>query len=456
MKRKILSVLLALATVLSISACGQGESTGTGSTDANQTDSNASGGATGEGDFDYASAKNDPNTLIWMSHYDLNPTGNTERSAELALFEDTYGGKIVYNQTTWDGRFDDLATAIVADQSPDIFPYEWIAFPSGIMKGQYQPIDDIVDWTDPKWAGMLDEADAYLYKGQHYIAPYEIIESLLLIYDRTLIQEEGLPDPYELYENGEWTWDAFKSMMQTFCQGGDDRIGCMNAFGRSMVMSTGQTFVTYDGEKFINNVNNADIGRVQEFLSSLAKEGLTGNGEYLAVSQAMVKGNVLFYGSGNWDIDMAIKAGNAIDHEVFVVTMPRDPQSDELYVAENLQAHMWVAGSTKKDLVKTWFDCLRTVKTDEEYLAKAKESQLENTLWTSEIYDAVMDIRSDKFKKVFDYGYGVSDSMSTIIEELYNCCCFDNEANTGWANISQSYAGTMDGYLEEINARFGE
>jgi multiple sugar transport system substrate-binding protein len=151
-------------------------------------------------------------TLKWMGIYDLNPTNDSpERSAELALFEDTYGATIEYIPTTSDKRFDDLATAILGGQSPDIFVYEWRSFPYDISKGQYQSIDSLIDWDDPMWADVKDVADQFVWQGEHYIAPlgYAFSDTQILMYNAEMVEEQGLDDPYELYLNGEWDWDAF-------------------------------------------------------------------------------------------------------------------------------------------------------------------------------------------------------------------------------------------------------
>ena len=457
-KRRIIAAALSAVMLLSLAACGSSE-TGTTTTAVTTTADPRLADITdavntGASDEDINAADEEDMTLVWMSHYDLNPGPGKERSAELALFEDEYGGKIVYKSTTWDARFDDLATSIISDQAPDIFPYEWLAFPSGVMKGQYQPIDELVDWESPLWCDMKPAADKYVYNGKHYVAPLYVIESLLLIYDKTAIEEDGLEDPYELYQNGEWDWNAWQRIMEGYVDAGEGRIGCTNAFGRSIIMSTGETFITYDGEKFSNNMNNANIQRAQEFLGNLAKQGLTGNGEYLNAGSAFLNGNILFYGSGRWDIKQSIRALAKADHEAFVVPMPKDPQSDKLYVAENLQATMWVTGSTKVQAMKAYLEANRRVQTEEEYIQLSKETTLKNEMWTEEIYDAVQDICSSKFEKVFDYGYGMSDEMSTLTETLYNCCCFDNDQNTGWANMREANSGLIDSHVETVNARW--
>jgi ABC-type glycerol-3-phosphate transport system substrate-binding protein len=81
-----------------------------------------------------------------------------------------------------------------------------------------EPIDSIIDWNDPKWADVKDIADSLIYKGEHYIAPlgYAFSDTQVLMYNKSLVEEEGLEDPYELYLKGEWDWDHFTGMMNEF------------------------------------------------------------------------------------------------------------------------------------------------------------------------------------------------------------------------------------------------
>ena len=79
--------------------------------------------------------------ILYLGEGDLNPTkGSPEKSTELQLFE-SKGGKIRFQQTSNEDRFDNLAAAITANKDiPDIFKYEWLAFPSQVVKDMYQPI----------------------------------------------------------------------------------------------------------------------------------------------------------------------------------------------------------------------------------------------------------------------------------------------------------------------------
>ena len=160
-------------------------------------------------------------TITWLADYDLNPTNNNDRSVALSLFEDVYGGKINFVQTS----SSKLATMILSGDEVDMFPYEWDAVPNGVVKDQYEPLDpyfDIMGMNDGLWDDMQDVIDMFEYDGQHYVVPYTISDPLIITYSRKLMEAEGLDDPYELYQDGKWDWDAFMSMMESFVAGAPD------------------------------------------------------------------------------------------------------------------------------------------------------------------------------------------------------------------------------------------
>ncbi|MBR4096848.1 MAG: extracellular solute-binding protein, partial [Oscillospiraceae bacterium] len=199
---KILAGILAASTVVSLTACGgDGTTTDEPITETTTAKTEWTGDnieVTVAEDAVDESLNIEGQTLKWMGFYDLNPTNDApERSTELALFEDTYGAKIEYVPTTNATQFDDLATAIVGGTSPDIFVYDWRSFPYDINKGQYQPIDSIVDWEDPMWADVKDQADMFTWKGEHYVAPfgYGFNDFQILMYNKTVVEDMGMDDP---------------------------------------------------------------------------------------------------------------------------------------------------------------------------------------------------------------------------------------------------------------------
>ena len=72
----------------------------------------------------------------------------------------------------------------------------WDAVPNGVTKEQYQPLDDYLDLSDDIWSDMSDVIEMFKYKDKHYVVPYCLSDPLLITYNRSLCEENGLDDPY--------------------------------------------------------------------------------------------------------------------------------------------------------------------------------------------------------------------------------------------------------------------
>ncbi len=457
---RILAGLMAAATVASFSACGGGGEGGETSAASETTTTTAKTEWSGDNvdvtvaDDSVMDVDIKGKSLKWMGFYDLNPTNDSpERSVELSIFEDTYGAKIEYIPTTTDQQFNDLATAVLGGTSPDIFVYDLRAFPYDISKGMYQPIDSVVDWEDPMWAEMKGAADTFLWNGEHYIAPfgYRFDDYVILMYNKTQVEALGMNDPYELYLEDKWDWDAFMDMMETF-QGGDTSLyGISGWWANSFVYTAGDVMVTYDGEKFTNNLYSEKIEKAQHVIEEIWDKQLVKRG-WVGPDAAFTSGDCLFYSMGTWAYDGA--AGAMPEDEIQIVPYPKNPDSDQYYLSKIIFSHMWVKGSDNADCIKVWFDINRQVNYDEEYLKLKKEKFLENNKnWTSELYDIVYSYSDDeKFAPAYEYGSGISESMtgdSGYIRFLYECIV--NEQYETWEQAREEYYNIIDSEIAVYN-----
>jgi len=461
--KKLTAGILALSLTASLTACGGSSDSGSATTvDTTTADVTTTAATEWTGDDIEVDALDETldvdisgKTLKWLGIYDLNPTNDSpERSPELALFEDTYGAKIEYMPTTSDKRFDDLATSILGGTSPDIFAYEWRTFPYDISKGQYQAIDSLVNWDDPKWAAVKDTADSFIWKGEHYIAPlgYSFNDTQVLMYNKTTMADNGFEDPYELYLNGEWDWNTFVDMMKTYVESNDsgsERYGIGGWWANAFVYTSGETMVTYDGTKFGNNLRSQKIERAQGVLEDIFKNNLIKRG-WIGGESAFVDDSILFYSMGTWAYNAAAKS--CPDDVIQIVPFPKDPDSDKYYVSNKVFAYMWVKGSENADCVKAWFDCNRTVNYDEKYVEATKEKFLKNNDgWTSEMYDIAMNFYDpDQFVQAYDYGYGLSTYMSdTLMTVLYEGIA--NEQFEDWVQAREEYYSIVDVEIKVYN-----
>ena len=461
--KKLTAGILALSLTASLTACGGSSDSGSATTgDTTTADVTTTAATEWTGDDIEVDALDETldvdisgKTLKWLGIYDLNPTNDSpERSPELALFEDTYGAKIEYMPTTSDKRFDDLATSILGGTSPDIFAYEWRTFPYDISKGQYQAIDSLVNWDDPKWAAVKHTAHSFIWKGEHYIAPlgYSFNDTQVLMYNKTTMADNGFEDPYELYLNGEWDWNTFVDMMKTYVESNDsgsERYGIGGWWANAFVYTSGETMVTYDGTKFGNNLRSQKIERAQGVLEDIFKNNLIKRG-WIGGESAFVDDSILFYSMGTWAYNAAAKS--CPDDVIQIVPFPKDPDSDKYYVSNKVFAYMWVKGSENADCVKAWFDCNRTVNYDEKYVEATKEKFLKNNDgWTSEMYDIAMNFYDpDQFVQAYDYGYGLSTYMSdTLMTVLYEGIA--NEQFEDWVQAREEYYSIVDEEIKVYN-----
>ncbi len=408
--------------------------------------------------------------LLYLGEGDLNPTaGNPETSTELTLFQKR-GGSIKYSATTHDERFDKLAAAITANKDvPDIFKYEWIAFPSQIVREMYQPIDSIVDFESDIWSPTKDVADQFVLKGEHYVAPVGYEASAMLCYDNSVIESEGLDDPYQLYLDGEWTWSAWENIMTDYVGNATDteRYGVNGFFKNHFVQQTGKRLVEYDADSntFVNNLKDPDIEKAENMLYDMNKKGLILGGWVGSASDCFSQ-NCLFYAMGDWAY-----TGNSGPKEGdnwAIVPIPASDDNPQKITTSNMTAYMWVKGSDKADAVKCWFECNRVAKTDPKYAETNKEKFMENNpYWTEEMYNVRTDVVSDDYMMIFDYIFGISNTLGDeksfdgnqkLADYIYGAVASTDEDGNQptWAQIREQYSATVDSEIKDMNKRLSE
>lgn len=421
----------------------------------------------GENDVDISGQ-----TIYWLADYDLNPTNNNDRSVALSLFEDVYGGKIEWIQADSNEKFSTLAQRILAGDPVDMFPYEWDAVPNGVSKNQYQPLDpyyDILEMDTDLWEDMTDVIDMFEYKDSHYVIPYAISDPLIITYSRKMMEAEGLEDPYELYEDGEWDWDAMMEMMNTFVSNapeGSTRYGINGWFGQAVIQSTGHTVVNYDNGVFTNNIDDPEIEKAELLLQEMATKQLynpTWIG-YFPDDQS-----TLFFAMANW----ALGASNAKnqDADLMIVPFPKSPDADENYLCCNFAAKMLVDGSDKGEAVATYIKCERLAATNEEYKEVAKQKALVveqsasgvvKSYVTEEQYDALQSfLDTDNTTPMFDFGYGMGERMygsgeytyetRGVMNNLQEALLEGNEAVDSWAALRDAWTGVITEEVERFN-----
>ncbi len=458
---RMLAGLMTLSLLLTATACKKEEETIEDSSHYKETDDVAVETAQVDDNMKDISGQE----IYWLATYDINPTNNNDRSVALTLFEDQFGGKINWIQCTSENKFDTLTNRILGGDPVDMFPYEWDALPNGVYKNQYEPLDDYLDLSDPVWDGMKDAIDMYEYNGKHYVVPYAVSDPLLITYSRQMCEENGLDDPYELYQDGDWDWDAFMEMMKKFVKNGEDRYGICGWFGQAMVQSTGKTIINFDGKQFTNNISDPDIEAAENLMAEMQSLNLFEPGWFGNFPDTH---DVLFYGMADWSLAGSNAANQ--DADLMVVPFPKSPDSDEYYLCGNYAAKMLVKNSQKGDAVARYIYCERLAETEDSYKAAAKEKALipEKSASglllgyvTEEQYDAIQSYKNDTVT-VFDFGYGMGSTMYGDGDYTYETRGIMNNLMDGllsypdqvdsWAVLRDNWSAAIDAVLDTYNS----
>ena len=176
LSKRILAGVFALSTAMSVAACGKSDSSSDSSSEIPVIDLNAKQKEVIDKFADtLPDLKFDNKEVKWLSHYDINPSDGQSKSADIYIFEEKYGGKLKWVQSTWETRYDDLAKYVMSKDSPDMFPADDMdTFPMGAIRAMFQPIDNYIDYSSDLWKDTKDAADAFYFNGGHYVALIDV------------------------------------------------------------------------------------------------------------------------------------------------------------------------------------------------------------------------------------------------------------------------------------------
>jgi len=93
------------------------------------------------------------------------------------------------------------------------------------------PLDEYIDFSSGVYSNGQEVS---VWKGKHYGINFASLQlGQFLFYNKTMLADEGLPDPYELMKTGQWTWEAFLDIVKgtTKDTNGDNVIDCWGIEG---------------------------------------------------------------------------------------------------------------------------------------------------------------------------------------------------------------------------------
>lgn len=407
-------------------------------------------------------------TIKWLAHYKINPVDGKAPSASIQLFNKKYGGKITETITTYETRYDQLATLVMSGKSPDFFPADDMdTFPKGAIKNMFDPVDDYVDFSADTWADVKDVNDQFSLNGKHYIVVIEPTPDIVCFYNKTTIEDNGFEDPAELYKEGKWDWDVFEKMCKDFTDAEEDLYALDGYwYTRGIEQSCGVPLITIEDGKIVQNLSDPEVEKIQDRMYDLQKNEVCfpradndwntrGNGEN---GNGLGSYQTLFIPIGIWGIEDTPENtklfGDIAAGEVMFVPMPKNPESDVYYMAARVHGFTLCHNAPNPEGFAAYMDCCKLANSSD-VVSKIWDEQLKKDYkWTDEL----IEMRKECYKlakehPVFDLQEGVSADLKTLMEQsVREGTMVTNGEAKSWTEVRTENESAVNYLLKEANA----
>lgn len=285
--------------------------------------------------------------------------GVEESIKKLEEVEAKYNAKIEYVTFADYGKYVEnfTTTSLAGEPFADIVVLElfW-AFPQLAKKGFIAPLDDYLDLSDSKYNAWMKSGGSF--NGKQYGFYDGVPSPYGFFYNKTMVEEMGLEDPFELQQKGEWTWEKFRELAKkaTKDTNGDGKIdvyGIAGAYGK----------VNYMGEQFIySNKGSVDRDESGEMKFSMDSKNSIEALQFLSdlynvdksimqpvpddAAKEFVAGKGLMYGGFNWEMGglMEKMPGKTLGYVFF----PKAPQADD-YMSFTPFGNMYMVSKYSKN-----------------------------------------------------------------------------------------------------------
>ncbi|MCI5903830.1 MAG: extracellular solute-binding protein [Oscillospiraceae bacterium] len=463
--RKTIAFVSALALMGSMTACGNTDSD-SGSASETTTVSTAPKELDEEDKAAVAEVdigddeKLENGTIRWLATYDINPDKGKPKMFALELFESKYGGKVEWIPTTWENRYNDLSANVLGGTSPDLFPaQEFDTFPSKVIDGMFQPFDDYLDFDSDLWSeGCKKLAEAHVLGGKHYVAPVATDSKCLMIYNKKTIEENGLTDPAELLEEGNWTWDTFREMCLDYCDREEDKFAYDSwYFETQFILTTGVAPISMENGLVKSNLMSAEVERAENFMYNLKKDDLPlpkAEFNWTEQPQRISEGKTLFWPCATWALWEADLSKFGKPEEIMFVPMPKDPDADKYYLPANMDAYALCKGASNPEGAAAFIKCKLIAEQDESALAITEKQYREDYGWTDEMFEMWYKVREMTDENpVVSLHMGLPTDVAAIVDDGIKQASFNG---TDWAVTRESMSELTQQTVDELNAKIEE
>lgn len=311
----------------------------------------------------------------------------TDYNETARQFEERFGGTAEVKTVAAVELLDKISELKLSGDSPDIASFDnAMMFPYAAAEGIIEPIDLAVNLNAQKWDDYRALNDMFYINGWHYVSAYGSLAYGALFYDKNVLAANGIANPKELYQNGEWTYEKLDELLRLWHEKGG-KYGLSGDYAQQYCLASGQPIITYDEgtNGFENNIYSEELAYAEEILYKLRDEDICPDSQLYGITNAMDSG-ALFFGGSYGDTSM-------IDENSSIQAVPfPSKDGDSLCYRQKIDGLVLVDGAKNLQSARCIFE-----------LARRQNHS---------INEQFKDVFYPDGKAVYDYGMGISEAVS--------------------------------------------
>ncbi len=393
--------------------------------------------------------------LTWDSQKSM------ETDAANLLMQEVYGCKIKVVRTTFGEITGKAMNMRLSNNSPDLIKFRDQDVLTFINNDVVEDMTPYLDFDGPLYSGVKDEALMHAQKGKVYAVPInEIYNNNYIYYWTSFFEDQGLETPWELYQQGDWTFSAMREMMKDLTID-EDRDGVIDTY--ALVLNTiysylisGEDFVAYDAETglYSNNLRSPALAEYFEFITNTGSAGdntrMMSQEDiscFSAKNAVMMLGQAWTLGSTYYEDIMAGRIG--------IAPAPRMDSADENYVLGRVD-YFWVGKDTANiNGALAYLACCRVIEENKE-LANELKARVGGTVidWPDEIQEVIDEMNdTEKFKMLLPV-YSSVGTWGNDNNGYWSMATQITEWETPWQTLVEEHYPLLQDSINQANGMY--
>ena len=144
--------------------------------------------------------------------------------------KELYGLEIEFISVQWASLGEKITQLVLGGTPPDIYYSRMRDFPLLPKKNILQPLDEILDFSLPIYAGTEEVRKDTMYNGQTYASCTQASVPNVMWYNEKLFREAALDTPRQYLERDEWNWNTMLTLAQELTDEAEGRYPLIGDF----------------------------------------------------------------------------------------------------------------------------------------------------------------------------------------------------------------------------------